>query len=213
MMGLHPIQSSIIWTRSIVLVLSVVIVIVSLSIYNSNAIPIFTLVESDRSALLQHNHSIIYDMIQDRRLIATLVAAQASILCPLFLLLGAPTTHHLPLDIEEEEENHRLKRMDLWRTIIEQLCQFLMPLGLALSWLFCILFDKKTQTALRNQGMPDDRVTVVTILKYIVVAVLLFEVLAIWCSTLIKSSTKGTIQLNEEDEEYTVYTKKVVENV
>ncbi|KAI8876472.1 hypothetical protein K501DRAFT_298806 [Backusella circina FSU 941] len=212
MMEMHLIQSSIIWTRSIVLVLSVIIVIVSLSIYNTNAIPIFTLVESDRSALLQHNHSIIYDMIQDRRLIATLVAAQASILCPLFLLLGAPTTHHLPLDIEEEEtEYHRFKRMDLWRTLIEQLCQFLMPLGLALSWLFCILFDKKTHMALRNQGIPEDRVTVVTVLKYIVVVVLLFEVLAIWCSTLIKTGTKGTIQLNEE--EYTVYTKKVEENV
>lgn len=197
----------VVWTRSIVLILSIIIVISSLSIYNYDAIPVFLLLEEDPSSLVSKGHEIIYDMIQDRRLIATLVAAQASIFCPLFLLMSAST---VPSICQEAS--------DIWRTVIEQFCQFLMPLGLALSWIFCITFDTRTQAALMDQNMKfqleQDHYTALATyisnsLKYVIIVILLLEVVTIWVSSfkyasiLFLSHNQQAIRLHDDDSMYT----------
>jgi hypothetical protein len=100
--------------------------------------------------------------------------------------------------------------------MIEQLCQFLMPLGLAMCWIFCITFDKRTQIALVEHyaEQQDSRVRcavyVANGLERVIVFVLVLEVLAIWASSfnyataLIRSQQyrqQQAIQLGEEDEE------------
>lgn len=100
------------------LITTIVIVIGSLFLYSSNASPLYVTDNGDSKAWMIQS-------ITDRRLISTLVAAQASIFCPLFILLN-------PSGKETEA------------CLIEIVCQWLMPLGLALSWMFSILFDLKT---------------------------------------------------------------------
>ncbi|KAG2198433.1 hypothetical protein INT47_009010 [Mucor saturninus] len=201
-------NACVVWTRSIVLILSIIIVISSLSIYNYDAIPVFLLLEEDASSLVLKGHEIIYDMIQDRRLIATLVAAQASIFCPLFLLMSASST--APSICQTTA--------DIWRTVIEQFCQFLMPLGLALSWIFCITFDTRTQAALMDQNMKfqldQDHYTALATyignsLKYVIIVILLLEVVTIWVSSfkyatiLFISHHQQAIRLQDDDSMYT----------
>ncbi|KAI9253489.1 hypothetical protein BDA99DRAFT_540741 [Phascolomyces articulosus] len=145
-------------TRTIVLILAIVIVATSLSIYSTHTIPIFSLFsrhpqhqQTTTTASLYHeNHlnahetTVLLEMIQDRRLISTLVAAQASVFCPLFLLL---TTHNYNSNnnaSSKQQETTRPPRLALDLIC----CHVLMPFGLALSWIFCILFDRKTMTAI-----------------------------------------------------------------
>lgn len=183
----------------------------SLSIYNYNAIPVFSLLEEEASSLVLKGHEIIFDMIQDRRLIATLVAAQASIFCPLFLLMSASPTITTCYST-------RISTAEIWRTVIEQFCQFLMPLGLALSWIFCITFDKRTESALLDQNMmiqvDQDQYTTLAgyignSLKYVIIIILLLEVVIIWVSSfkyatiLFISQHQQAIRLGDDDEVYT----------
>lgn len=197
----------IIWTRSVVLILSILVVVISLSIYNYNAIPIFSLLEEDATNVVIKGHQIIYDMIQDRRLIATLVAAQASIFCPLFLLMSswnAPTSYFEYIT-RKTKSSIALSTSEIWRAIVEQFCQFLMPLGLAMSWNFCITFDQRTEAALIDQNMMGLKFSeninsctlamyVANSLKCIIITVLVMEVLAIWLS----SYKYATILFNEQ---------------
>lgn len=197
----------VIWTRSVVLILSILVVVISLSIYNYNAIPIFSLLEEDATNVVIKGHQIIYDMIQDRRLIATLVAAQASIFCPLFLLMSSCNTSTSCFEYitRRTRSSIVLSTTEIWRAIIEQFCQFLMPLGLAMSWMFCITFDQRTEAALIDQNMmrlkfSEDvnncilAIYVADKLKYIIITVLVMEVLAIWLS----SYKYATILFNEQ---------------
>ncbi|KAI9345443.1 hypothetical protein BD770DRAFT_446975 [Pilaira anomala] len=178
-------NTCVIWTRSTVLILSIVIVVLSLGVYNYNAIPVFLLLEDEfEPTTILKRHQMISDMIQDRRLIATLVAAQASIFCPLFLLMSTSSiTTHL------NSIKSQLPTSEIWRTFIEQFCQFLMPLGLALSWIFCITFDKRTADALLSQDLFQvlDECALASYiensLKYIVISILLLEVIIIWISS------------------------------
>ncbi|KAI8985796.1 hypothetical protein BDB01DRAFT_786354 [Pilobolus umbonatus] len=184
MESIYLIQSYIVWTRTITLILSIIVVILSLSIYNNNAIPIFSLLEDTMASTTLKGDQILYDMILDRRLIATLVASQASIFCPLFLLMGANTGVSQYTVISTQER---------WRIITEQFCQFLLPLGLALSWIFCVSFDNKTDIALIDQNMSTtfSKYTVkcqlglyiVAVLKCIIILILLSEVIAIWLAS------------------------------
>ncbi|CAO3656739.1 unnamed protein product [Mucor hiemalis] len=111
-------------TRIFTLITAGVIVLGSLSLYSSNALPLNITDDDEQDA-----STWIIQSITDRRLISTLVAAQASIFCPLFILLN-------PKSGQEIESSTTC--------MIEVLCQLLMPLGLALSWMFSILFDAKT---------------------------------------------------------------------
>jgi hypothetical protein len=214
------------WTRSIVLILSIFIVVLSLCIYNYTAIPLFSLHQQDIK-------QIMYDMINDRKLIATLVAAQTSIFCPLFLLMSKSTTstlctslHHLYCQSTQAE---------ITRTVIEQFCQFLMPLGLALSWIFCISFEKRTEefgflesdmmeeveqeegfiymvmmkvNQQRQEGGWEELAGyIVNGLKYVIIGVLMLEVMIIWVSSiryatlLVSKHQQQAIRLVEEEEE------------
>ena len=148
------ILSGIHWTRTTVLVLAIFIVATSLSIYSTHTIPIFSLFSHHRQQqivttphhdthLNAHESSILLEMIQDRRLISTLVAAQASVFCPLFLLL----TSNNKQEQEKQQKQERPRRIALDLVC----CHALMPFGLALSWIFCILFDCKTMTAIVQQ--------------------------------------------------------------
>ncbi|CEP15541.1 hypothetical protein [Parasitella parasitica] len=169
------------------------VVILSLSIYNYSAIPMFSLLEEDATNVVIKGHQIIYDMIQDRRLIATLVAAQASIFCPLFLLMSSCSTSTICHEYVTRRSFIVLSTSEIWRAIIEQFCQFLMPLGLGMSWIFCITFDQRTEAALIDQNMmglnfAEDQALAAYVangLKYIVIVVLLMEVLTIWLSSYI----------------------------
>jgi hypothetical protein len=109
------------------LITAVVIVIGSLGFYSSNSIPLSITDEQDQG------NTWIIQTITDRRLISTLVAAQASIFCPLFILLSTSS------------ENTTC--------FIEMACQFMMPLGLAFSWMFSILFDLKSTDIIGQQDM------------------------------------------------------------
>jgi hypothetical protein len=186
----------VIWTRSVVLILSILVVVISLSIYNYSAIPVFSLLEEDAANVVIKGHQIIYDMIQDRRLIAILVAAQASIFCPLFLLMSSwnSPTSCFEYITRRTKSSIILSTSEIWRAIIEQFCQFLMPLGLAMSWSFCITFDQRTDAALVDQNMMGLNfseninscalaIYVANSLKYIIIMVLVMEVLAIWLSS------------------------------
>ncbi|KAL9556352.1 hypothetical protein MBANPS3_001903 [Mucor bainieri] len=115
--------------RLATLITAVVIVIGSLGFYSNNSMPLDP-TDSDQ----QDSSTWIIQTITDRRLISTLVAAQASIFCPLFILLSPSTTTYAD-------------------TLIEVVCQFLMPLGLALSWTFSILFDLKSTDLIGQTDM------------------------------------------------------------
>ncbi|KAI9476538.1 MAG: hypothetical protein EXX96DRAFT_577503 [Benjaminiella poitrasii] len=110
--------------RLFTLITAVIIVFGSLGVYSSNSIPlqIATTVAEDFSTA----KTWIIQTVSDRRLISTLVASQASIFCPLFILLS-------PINSAAQQIS-----------LIELVCQFLMPFGLALSWMFSILFDLKS---------------------------------------------------------------------
>lgn len=112
------------------LITAVVIVIGSLGFYSSNSIPLNITDEQDQG------NTWIIQTITDRRLISTLVAAQASIFCPLFILLSSST-----------------EKITDASSFIELACQFMMPLGLALSWMFSILFDLKSSDLIGQQDM------------------------------------------------------------
>lgn len=103
--------------RLLCLCLTVLIILLSLINYSSKSKPIY--IHEQDSRLL------VSQAILDRRLISTLVASQASIFCPLFIMLIPPSQTI---------------------SITEKICQVFMPLGLAASWIFAILFDLKTMT-------------------------------------------------------------------
>ncbi|KAI8082174.1 hypothetical protein BDF21DRAFT_462259 [Thamnidium elegans] len=197
-------NTCVVWTRSTVLILSILIVILSLSVYNYNAIPVLLLIENELETNL-NAHQIIYDMVQDRRLIAALVAAQASIFCPLFLLMS---TSAAVINLKTE-----VPTSEVWRTVVEQFCQFLMPLGLALSWVFCITFDRRTNDSLTSQHIlqGDDQdhycqlaTYIGDSLKYIIIAVLLLEVVIIWISSFKYASVLSQqVIMLEDGEDYT----------
>ncbi|KAI9476042.1 MAG: hypothetical protein EXX96DRAFT_575538 [Benjaminiella poitrasii] len=180
-------NSIVVYTRISVLALSICTVVISLIKYNLDTTPILSIFED--IGTVEKSHQIIYDMIQDRNLIATLVAAQASIFCPLFLLLTSPLSTYY-----EYASRTSFSTADIWRIMIEHFCQFLMPVGLFMSWLFCITFDKKTKTALQTMMNPsiyaanDDAyyyvyvIYLITALKYLIILVLLIEVVAVSCS-------------------------------
>ncbi|KAF7721143.1 hypothetical protein EC973_005366 [Apophysomyces ossiformis] len=156
------------------------IVIMYMGGYSAHTTPIYSLFESDRSTLL-------YEITKDRQLISTLVAGQASILCPLFLL------YFQNLHSEEEEQQHQQQQPSL----LELACQFVMPLGLALSWVFCLIFDWKTMQITLTHWTS----VVLHILKYVVVAFLLLELALGLVSVLQLGTTVGAIHLDEEERE------------
>ncbi|GAA5797753.1 hypothetical protein HPULCUR_003147 [Helicostylum pulchrum] len=204
MESIRFLNTCVVWTRSTALILSILIVILSLSVYNYNAIPVLLLLENELETTI-NVHQIIYDMVQDRRLIAALVAAQASIFCPLFLLMSTSTS---VVNLKP-----KVPTCEVWRTVVEQFCQFLMPLGLALSWLFCITFDRRTNDSLASQKvLQDDNQDhycqlanyIGDSLKYIIIVVLLLEVVIIWISSFKYASVLSQqVIMLEEGEDYT----------
>lgn len=198
----HIFRSIITWTRTIVLILSIIVVVISLTVYNCNSLPIYTLLEEETTgSIALPGRQIIYDMIQDRRLIATLVAAQGSIFCPLFLLMSSSSTTLSAFSTTT----------DIWRAVTEKFCQFLMPLGLVMSWFFCIAFDKHTHIALVDYYTDQQSnwircgIYVANGLKHTILLVLMLEVLTIWASSfkyalaLIRSQ-KQIIRLSDKEE-------------
>lgn len=164
--------------RLATLITAVVIVVGSLGFYSNNSTPI-NLNEQDQ----QNDSTWIVQTITDRRLISTLVAAQASIFCPLFMLLSPSTAHT--------------------DTLIETICQFLMPLGLALSWIFSILFDLKSTSLIEQTDMCLSQENCVLFgfifcLKYIIVGLFAIETCLVSISFLTRDD--GHIQLPIDSE-------------
>ncbi|KAI8081309.1 uncharacterized protein BX664DRAFT_249231, partial [Halteromyces radiatus] len=155
------------WIRTFVLILSILIIITSLGRYSKETIPLFSLLHDHSTQTEEFRQAII----QDRRLIATLVAAQASIICPLFLLIGNQSFFLLT------SQDHHSELTQFWRTALDLLCQFLMPLGLALSWLFCISFDQKTNMIQSHTiwSYLDTSLFLTGNLKYMMVIALVLE--------------------------------------
>lgn len=114
------------------LITAIVIVIGSLCLYSSNALPL-NITDDGK----EDSKTWIIQSITDRRLISTLVAAQASIFCPLFVLLN-------PSSLSSKSTAQVTETTTTATSLVEMICQLLMPLGLALSWMFSILFDLKT---------------------------------------------------------------------
>ncbi|KAI9032511.1 hypothetical protein CLU79DRAFT_681425, partial [Phycomyces nitens] len=88
----------------------------------------FSVLAEDTQTLATHPLTLLQEAVQDKRLISTLVAVQASIMCPFFLLYSQ----------SEDSE-----RPSAYNTAVDLVCQFFLPLGLSLSWLFCVMFDHK----------------------------------------------------------------------
>ena len=134
-------------TRSLVLALAIIITSASLCIYSINTQPLASLFSNryhhapTQQAPFHTDNSaptaIMIQMIQDRRLISTLVASQASIFCPLFLLVSHKSV--------KKQGAHAMVP-----SIEQLLCQLLMPAGLAISWVFSILFDLKTLSVISH---------------------------------------------------------------
>jgi hypothetical protein len=165
--------------RLATLITAVVIVVGSLGFYSNNSTPI-DLNEQDQ----QDNNTWIIQTITDRRLISTLVAAQASIFCPLFMLLSPSTTTYTD-------------------TLIETICQLLMPLGLALSWTFSILFDLKSTDLIEQTDLCLSQENCVLFgfifcLKYIIVGLFAIETCLVSISFLTRDD--GHIQLPIDSE-------------
>ncbi|KAI9488196.1 hypothetical protein BDB00DRAFT_849320 [Zychaea mexicana] len=179
----ETVLSGIHWTRTIVLVLAILIVATSLSIYSTHTIPIFSLfsrhdqtIQSPSTSQQQLYHTnglmsssvaatrettVLLEMIQDRRLISTLVAAQASVFCPLFLLLTSNSNNSKQQQTNNNNNNNDVGHHRRAFALDLICCHVIMPFGLALSWIFCILFDRKTVSAL-NQQQPASNSAIVS---------------------------------------------------
>jgi hypothetical protein len=173
--------------------MAVTIVIGSLCLYSSHSIPLSIDYASDDE---EDGKLWIIQSITDRRLISTLVAAQASIFCPLFVLLS-PTGPFAAVQTDVGAS-----------PFIEMICQFLMPLGLALSWAFSILFDTKTTDLVRQDGMiclqQDDAAGCALFglihgLKYAIIAVFAIETTLVSFAYL-KKSQQAPIELPADDD-------------
>ncbi|KAI8890749.1 hypothetical protein K501DRAFT_290249 [Backusella circina FSU 941] len=181
-------------TRLASLVMAVTIVIGSLCLYSSHSIPLGVDYASDDEQ--EGGKMWIIQSITDRRLISTLVAAQASIFCPLFVLLS-PTGPFAAVQTEAGAAS----------PFVEMICQFLMPLGLALSWAFSIVFDTKTTDLVRDDGMlclqQDDAAGCALFglihgLKYAIIAVFAIETTLVSFAYL-KRSQQAPIELFSDD--------------
>lgn len=179
-------------TRIFTLITAGVIVLGSLCLYSSHSLPLNITDDNEQGA-----STWIIQSITDRRLISTLVAAQASIFCPLFILLN-------PKSGQEIESSTSC--------IIEVICQLLMPLGLALSWMFSILFDAKT-TELTGRGdmclLEDVGCVLFGFLhglKYVIVFLFAIETSLVALQYILTRFHSHTIQLPmDEDEEKNSY--------
>lgn len=182
-------------TRLTSLITAVVIVIGSLCLYSSNSLPL-NISSDDRE---QDTNTWIIQSITDRRLISTLVAAQASIFCPLFILLS-------PKSVQDTETSTYC--------VIENICQLLMPLGLALSWMFSILFDVKT-TDLTGKGsmcLLEDGSCIlfgfIHGLKYAIVLLFAIETSLVTLHSIYLKYQNCQIQLPIEDDEQVIGEQK-----
>ena len=187
----------ILWTRSMTLFCSVLILLLSLGTYNYQAFAVLQL-----AAETKQHHVLFTSMIGDRQLIATLVAAQASVFCPLFLILTSKPTLPQPPYAKSE----------VWYLVAEQFCFFMIPLVLSCSWIFCIIFDRKTETLLsvgvdRSSAVWDSMVYLANSLKFIVISTLVFEIIMIWLNAyehavVLSAGQPIQLQDDEEDEKY-----------
>ncbi|CAO3608069.1 unnamed protein product [Cunninghamella blakesleeana] len=169
--------NTIYWVRMMILVLSVLIMIASLSQYSQDTIPLLTLIHNINDQT--YANSIRESIIQDRKLIATLVASQVSIFCPLFLLAGSQTEKIKKLTfyyIKNNEQQQQKSKVDEKMSLLNNnnnnvddhdtspflkgcldiFCQFLMSIGLAITWIFCISFDQKVEAIDSSFSMTTD---------------------------------------------------------
>ncbi|KAI7870646.1 hypothetical protein BDF14DRAFT_1772161 [Spinellus fusiger] len=119
--------------RFIALILSGCVVAVSLCDYSRSSDLFLSLLTDKMHVLVQNPLVLLIEAVQDRRLISTLVAAQASILCS-FVPLYSP-------------EDKAVDTPPVYPTLYEPIFQCFVALGLALSWIFCIVFDLSMITA------------------------------------------------------------------
>ncbi|KAI9245968.1 hypothetical protein BY458DRAFT_536964 [Sporodiniella umbellata] len=123
------IQPWIKYTRIATIIHSLLIVVCSLYVYSDRSVSVRRLIETGEGG-----KEMIYDVIEDRRLIATLVSSQASIFCPLFLLFNL---------YESQPESASFP--------FELLLECVMPVGLAVSWFFCNTFNYHVSIALKTK--------------------------------------------------------------
>ncbi|KAI8986472.1 hypothetical protein BDB01DRAFT_785770 [Pilobolus umbonatus] len=178
------------YTRLMSLITAISIVIISLCVYSKQSIPLASFYVSDEDDTA---HYIIQSII-DRRLIATLVASHASIFCPLFTLLNTPT---------KSELEHQAS------AIVDMLCQAVVPLGLALSWMFSILFDSRTIHLIQgehNSCFSTDTgahacmlFDITHGLKYLVIFFFAVETMLVCADSIVKCYSTKRIQLPGDD--------------
>lgn len=181
---MYSLQHWIGFTRLATLILSICIVLISLYVYNQYSASIQVLMDPSL-----RERDVVYDIILDRRLIATLVASQASIFCQLFLLMN---THG------EKQEPAAL--------MTEQFFQCLMPIGLAISWCFCITFNQRVNTALKTKYH-----WIEDVLKNLVVIIFIIESVLICIQSIKKKAIcykKGDIQLSDEEQCIAAFVEK-----
>lgn len=181
---MYSLQHWIGFTRLATLILSICIVLISLYVYNQYSASIQVLMDPSL-----RERDVVYDIILDRRLIATLVASQASIFCQLFLLMN---THG------EKQEPAAL--------MTEQFFQCLMPIGLAISWCFCITFNQRVNTALKTKDH-----WIEDVLKNLVVIIFIIESVLICIQSIKKKAIcykKGDIQLSDEEQCIAAFVEK-----
>lgn len=197
MLSLVHISTLLHFLRVTSLVTAVLIVIGSLCLYTTNSLPLNT---------IQQDTTWIIQSITDRRLISTLVAAQASIFCPLFILLNPLSTKSATSPTESSAAVV---------CFIEWICQLLMPLGLALSWMFSILFDYKTKDLVSDDGMDNSMCLgqqeqdkmgcalfgIIYGLKYVIIVFFSMESVLVTSHFIISRYYTSQIQLPLDDEE------------
>lgn len=123
---------------------------------------------------------MISDIIEDRRLIATLVSSQASIFCPLFLLIN--TSENKPASVA---------------FLFEMLFECIMPIGLAISWFFCSTFNYHVSVALNTDDYWIEKVLIQSVISVLVAeTALIFIQLP---SQIRRAYRGGDIQLNDEE--------------
>ncbi|KAI7901317.1 uncharacterized protein BX663DRAFT_514091 [Cokeromyces recurvatus] len=174
-MYLNRIISSLQCIRLLILVTAVMIVFGSLSFYSSNSISLPMAAIENK---MEDVHTWMIQTISDRRLISTLVASQASIFYPFFILFNP------------------IQKI----SFIELVCQLLMSCGLSFSWLFSILFDlKSTDLVLDNLCLSQANCELFIFvygLKFVIVGLLIIETSLVLAQLLLTMTTDNSrIQL------------------
>ncbi|KAG0164787.1 hypothetical protein DFQ30_009401 [Apophysomyces sp. BC1015] len=159
---------------------------IALGLYSTTTRPMFMLLRNDNT----NASDLVQDMIQDRLLIATLVATQASIFCELLMITCFPFDDASPAN--------------KWH-MLENAFQMLMPGGLILSWTFCTTFDADMSSiSIANACPLWSGCGMLYLLKYAVFLALALEVMLTGIGLATSGYhywSRGSIRLTQDKED------------